>query len=197
MSLREELKQTSILFISKNKNKFIEASHILSSFNIKLEWAPFSKLEIQSSSLSDIALFAARNAFESIKKPLIVEDDGLFIKALNGFPGPFSSYIYSTIGLNGILRLMEGVDDRECFFESAVAFCNQNISKVFVGRVYGEISRVIRGSCGFGFDPIFIPKGENLTFAEMPLNYKCSISHRAVALKDFARWFLKNFKYYL
>jgi len=197
MLSKEELKQPSILFVSKNKNKFIEASYILSSFNIKLEWAPYSKLEIQSSSLIDIASFAAKNAFESIKKPLIVEDDGLFIKVLKGFPGPFSSYIYSTIGLNGILKLMEGVDDRECFFESAVAFCDQNINKVFVGRVYGEISRVIKGSYGFGFDPIFIPKGENLTFAEMPLNYKCSISHRAVALRDFAKWFLKNFKYYL
>ncbi|MEM1548990.1 MAG: XTP/dITP diphosphatase [Candidatus Methanomethylicia archaeon] len=196
MSLKEELDYQTILFVSKNKNKFIEASNILKNYGIKLDWAPFSKMEIQSISLSEIASSAAKNAFETLRKPLIVEDDGLFIKALNGFPGPYSSYVYSTIGLDGILKLMENIKDRECFFESAVAFCNGSLNKVFLGRVYGTISENIRGQGGFGFDPIFIPRGESITFAEMSLEYKCSISHRAIALKSFAEWFSKNFKYF-
>jgi len=193
MSLKEELERLTILFISKNKNKFIEASNILKRYEIKLDWIPFSKFEIQSSSLSQIALTAAKKAFEIFRKPLIVEDDGLFINALNGFPGPYSSYVYNTIGLRGILKLMEDVEDRSCFFESAVAFCDVDLIKVFLGRVYGTISKSIRGQGGFGFDPIFIPCGESLTFAEMSLEYKCSLSHRAIALRSFAEWLLKNF----
>ncbi|MCS7097097.1 MAG: RdgB/HAM1 family non-canonical purine NTP pyrophosphatase [Candidatus Methanomethylicia archaeon] len=174
----------------------MEAFEILKPYNILLDWIFFPKFEIQALNLSEIASFAARKAFEHLRKPLIVEDDGLFIKTLNGFPGPFSSYVYSTIGVNGILKLMNGVKDRECYFESAVAFCSEGICEVFIGRVYGFISEVARGQKGFGYDPIFIPKGENTTFAEISLEHKCLISHRALALRSFATWFLKNFKYF-
>lgn len=194
--MKGELGQNkSLLFITNNKNKFIEVHNILKSYEITVEWMKFNKLEIQSSCLSDIALYAARHAFNNIKRPLIVEDDGLFINSLNGFPGPFSSYIYNTIGINGILKLMEGVENRDCLFESAVAFTNGVISKVFMGCIYGKISYEARGSGGFGFDPIFIPINNLLTFAEMSLDQKCAISHRGAALRSFGEWFLKNFKY--
>ncbi|RLE55545.1 MAG: non-canonical purine NTP pyrophosphatase, RdgB/HAM1 family [Candidatus Methanomethylicota archaeon] len=185
-----------LYFVTSNKHKFLEASHILSIYHIELEMLNIGKLEIQSDSLAEIALFAAKDAFKRIRKPLLVEDAGLFIKCLKGFPGPFSSYVYKTIGVNGILRLMEGLENREAYFESAVVFCSSpQFCKVFRRRIHGYISLKAKGSGGFGFDPIFIPKGgDGSTFAELSLQSKCSLSHRGIAFKAFGEWYNRYFR---
>jgi XTP/dITP diphosphohydrolase len=122
-----------------------------------------------------------------------VEDAGLFIEALNGFPGPFSSYVYKTIGTQGVLRLMRGIKNRNALFLSAVAFCKpKSDPQVFVGKVDGVITLKERGGYGFGFDPIFQPKGKKKTFAEMRRGEKNKFSHRAKALRNFAEWFNKK-----
>ncbi len=122
----------------------------------------------------------------------MVEDSGLYIRALNGFPGPYSSYVYKTIGYFGILKLMEDVTDRGAHFKSVVAFYDGNIYKIFIGTVYGEIINDARGYYGFGFDPIFKPEGSTRkTFAEMSLKEKCMYSHRAKSITKFCIWFNK------
>ena len=94
-----------LFFVSSNNHKYQEAKSILDSFGIKLGFFRLNLEEIQSDSLKDIALKKARDAFSKCKKPLIIEDDGLFINSLNGFPGPYSSYVFKTIGNKGILNL--------------------------------------------------------------------------------------------
>ena len=117
-------------------------------------------VEVQDDSLKSIAKTSATDAVGKCGLPIIVEDAGLFIEALNGFPGPYSSYVYRTLGTEGILKLMKNVDEREAYFQSVVAFSSpEEVPKCFHGKVKGKIFREVRGRPGFGFDPIFEPSG--------------------------------------
>jgi len=113
-----------VLFASSNEHKYEEAEKILAEFGIELEFFKTDLIEIQDDSLSKIALQKALNAYEKCKKPVIIEDDGLFIDSLSGFPGPYSSYIFNTIGNNGILKLMG--DNREEQIVAIIAFCDSS-----------------------------------------------------------------------
>ena len=111
-----------VLFVSSNKNKFYEAKNILSQNGINLGFFKTPLKEIQAESLKEIAAQKADEAYRKIRKPLIIEDAGLFIESLNGFPGPFSSYVFKTIGNSGILRLLK--TNRKAKFQSVVAYCD-------------------------------------------------------------------------
>ena len=178
-------KSSDVLFASSNTHKYEEAEKILSEFRIKLEFFQTDLVEIQDESLSKIAVQKALNAYDKCKKPVIVEDDGLFIDSLSGFPGPYSSYIFNTIGNNGILKLIE--DNRGAEFVAIIAFCDSSNEPIlFESKVVGTISKNIQG-IGWGYDPIFIPENQNRTYAE--LADKNKISHRYESLKKFASWF--------
>ena len=113
-----------VLFASSNTHKYEEAKKILSEFGIKLEFFQTDLVEIQDDSLAKIAVQKALNAYDKCKKPVIIEDDGLFIESLSGFPGPYSSYIFNTIGNNGILKLTG--DNRDAQFVAIIAFCDSS-----------------------------------------------------------------------
>lgn len=176
-----------LFFLTRNKGKLKEAKMTLMGFGIKVEQLDGDRIEIQSDDLCEIALYSVKHV-DTENLPVIVEDAGLFIEALNGFPGPYSSYVYKTIGCRGILKLMEGREDRRARFKSAVAYFDGKVAKVFLGEVVGSIAYEEKGHKGFGFDPIFIPAGHNETFAEMGLKKKVQISHRAKALKALGIW---------
>lgn len=128
-----------------------------------------------------------------LKKPLVLEDSGLYINALKGFPGPYSSYVFKKIGNEGILKLMRSVKDRTAKFVCVVAFAHPKYGiRLFKGEVKGKISLEVRGSKGFGFDPIFIPEGSNKTFGEMDINEKNMFSHRSKAFKQFFQWLVRH-----
>jgi len=176
-----------LYFATKNVHKYLEAREILSEYGLEVERLAVSKVEIQSESLEEIARFAV----ESIEASgaVFVEDAGLFVEALKGFPGPYSSYVYSTIGCRGLLKLMEGVRNRKAYFESAVALkLPDGRILSFEGFVEGVIAEEERGKEGFGFDPVFVPEGQDRTFAEMDRAEKCRISHRGRALRAMADW---------
>lgn len=121
---------------------------------------------------------------------MIVEDTGLFVSTLNGFPGPYASYVNRTIGPSSLLALMGDRADREAMFVTAVAFCEVGSRpRLFMGRLKGTIAREPRGKGGFGFDPVFTPEGFPRTLAEMSLEEKASVSHRSKALAAFGEWF--------
>ena len=174
-----------VLFVSSNEEKYNEAKKILAEFGIKLEFFQTELVEIQDDSLAKIAVQKALNAYDKCKKPVVIEDDGLFIESLSGFPGPYSSYIFNTIGNNGILKLIG--DNRDAQFVAVIAFCDSsNEPTLFVSTVTGTISKNIQDG-GWGYDPIFIPKTQNKTYAE--LANKNKLSHRYESLKKFAAWF--------
>ena len=179
------LKSSDVLFASSNTHKYEEAEKILSEFSIELGFFQTELVEIQDDSLSKIALQKVLNAYEKCKKPIIVEDDGLFIDSLSGSPGPYSSYIFDTIGNNGILKLIG--DNRDAQFVAIIAFCDSSNKPIlFESSVAGTISKSIQDG-GWGYDPIFIPGKQNKTYAE--LDNKNKLSHRYESLKKFASWF--------
>ena len=108
-----------VLFVSSNKNKFYEAKNILSKIEINLGFFKIPLKEIQAESIKEIAAQKAYVAYIKCHKPVIVENAGLFIVSLNGFPGPFSAYVFNTIGKSGILRLLK--TNRKAKFQSVVA----------------------------------------------------------------------------
>ncbi|HEY4823075.1 MAG TPA: XTP/dITP diphosphatase [Candidatus Bathyarchaeia archaeon] len=178
-------------FATENSHKFQEARTILSSYGIKVRQLRRRKTEIQSDNLEEIAKFAAKALSRNHKGRVLVEDSGLFIPTLKGFPGPYSSYIYKTLGLEGVLRLMDNSQDRKAYFQSTIAIrLEDGTSRTFSGRVYGTISRKVRGKSGFGFDPIFVPERESRTFGEMTQAVKNKCSHRARTFEEFAKWYL-------
>ena len=183
-------------FVTNNIYKFHEARIVLSEFKIATAMLRIKTIEIQDDSLQNIVKAKAVDATRNCSLPLLVEDAGLFIEALNGFPGPYSSYVYRTIGTRGVLKLMESVEKRDAYFQSVVAFSSpEEVLKCFHGKVKGKISREELGSSGFGFDPIFEASGcGKKTFAEMTTNEKNEYSHRAEALRKFANWYTDNFK---
>ncbi|MEB3825599.1 MAG: XTP/dITP diphosphatase [Desulfurococcales archaeon] len=175
-------------FITSNKHKLSEANSILKQYNVELYIAGIEKIELQDDSLETISKNAAINAYNKIKSPLVTEDSGLFIESLKGFPGPYSSYTYKTLGVQGIIKLLEGMNNRKAYYEAVVTCVCPPFIEVFKGRVYGRIAEAPRGSKGFGFDPIFIPRGYEKTFGELGEETKNKISHRARAFSALGEW---------
>jgi XTP/dITP diphosphohydrolase len=179
----------NITFVSTNQNKFLEVQSILSTRSIAVDFSQIHLVEIQSDSLEEIAREKAKTAIAKMGRPVIVEDDGLFIDSLAGFPGQYSSFVFRTIGNDGILKLLARSAERSAYFSSVIAFYNGITLSISDGRVDGRISdRITEG--GWGYDPVFVPDGTDLTFAELKKS-KNEYSHRKRALEKFAKWYLK------
>lgn len=200
--------QLTINFVTSNKNKVREFRQILEP-EIKVNHIKISYPELRSDNPEEIARNAAETLANTLKKSkrifgaqkiskkfsselkktVVVEDSGLFIRALNDFPGTCSAYIHKRIGLQGILKLMEGIENRECAYKSAVAFCKPNKKPIsFLGEENGKVAEKIRGNFGFGHDPIFIPEDRDKTYAEIK---NCE------ELKKFRRMAVNKLKNYL
>lgn len=185
--MKKKLKMNKVYFATSNpwkykevKEKFEPAGIELGRFNLKL-------LEIQDGTHEEIALISARDAFKKKQKPVFVEDAGLHIKSLKGFPGEFSAYIFKTIGIKGILKLMENIKKRDADFISVIAYKDSKQEKVFKAVCRGSITYDIRGEDGFGYDPIFKPSGYGKTFAE-DYSLKKRLSHRVKSTKMIINW---------
>ena len=182
-----------VFFATGNINKFNEAKSILSPLGYSVAMLKMKGDEIQSDNLQDIAQTAAIDAFNRTQLPIFVEDAGLFIDALDGFPGPYAAYAYKTIHNSGILKLMNDQVERKATFRSVIVYCDPTLKKPqsFTGESKGTITQTERkaeGKSGFGFDPIFRPSGSSKTFAEMTIIEKNKYSHRATAIRKFAKW---------
>ena len=124
--------------------------------------------ELRSDDPEEITKDAAKRVAEELKKPIVVEDSGLFIEALNDFPGTCSAYIHKRIGLKGILKLMENIDDRTCYYRSAVGYCEPGKAPIsFFGEEKGTVAKEVKGNYGFGHDPIFIPENSKEPYGEI------------------------------
>jgi len=178
-------------FVTSNIHKFQEARRVLSEYKIATAKLKVGAVEIQDDNLENIAKASALDAVKNCGLPIFVGDSGLFVEALNGFPGPYSAYVYRTVGTKGILKLMKNIENRDAYFQSVIAFSSpEEQTTCFSGKVEGKISLQELGTSGFGYDPIFEPsKGDGRTFAEMTTAQKNLYSHRAEALRKFAEWY--------
>lgn len=178
-----------IFFATSNKYKFNEVKNIASEYGIILKHLDEKPPEIQSDNLEEIAQQSLIQILVRKSSPIFVEDAGLFIEALKGFPGPYSSYVFRTIGCDGILKLMQNIKNRSASFLSVIAYGEARLEPlVFTGVTKGVITFENRGSGGFGFDPIFLPHDSMETFGEMSVEEKNFFSHRAKAARKLFQW---------
>jgi XTP/dITP diphosphohydrolase len=193
-----------ITFVTTNPGKVREAAAYLDD---SVEQVAFDYPEPQAAEFSTVAAHGARRAYEQIGAPVIVDDAGLSIDALAGFPGPFSSYVEETLGIERVAALARREDDQSAAFHAVVGYCDGGPIEttdaagltvdtddtddeappvaLFSGVVSGRIVAP-RGDGGFGYDPIFEHDGQ--TFAERSPGGKNAISHRGKALAAFAAW---------
>jgi XTP/dITP diphosphohydrolase len=189
-----EANKVKVNFASGNPDKIAEVKRILSKHAIRVDPIDSKVREIQANTLEEIAADSARTTADLLAKGIVVEDAGLFITSLGGFPGPYSSYVHNTIGCQGILRLMAEKKNRNAVFRSAVSYCDPNSKPIiFTGEVKGNISLEERSGREFGYDPIFVPEQlDGRTFSEITLAEKNNISHRSQSFTKFATWFLSR-----
>lgn len=161
-----------IIFATSNKYKFQVAQKSLKGSVFKLIQKKIKTPEIQSESVEEIAAFSARWAADILKKPVVVSDGGCYIKALNGFPGPFIKYINKWLSANDLLNLMKDKKNRIVFWRDCLAYCEPGKKpKTFV---YDFESGMIAKKPGaknyrknYGWiDTLFIPRGYSKTLSE-------------------------------
>ena len=200
-------------YVTTNPGKVHEAEEYLGS---GVEQLDYDYTEIQSDDLGEIAARGAREAYRHAGEPTLVDDAGLFVRALDGFPGPYSSYVEDTIGVERTWELAREEDDRRASFRCVLAYCDgegfeaspdpidsddrvvaaaagpdadEGAEALPVKLFEGRVRGELvepRGEGGFGFDPIF--EHDGTTFAEMDAEAKNAISHRGRALAKFAEW---------
>ncbi len=164
--------------VTSNEGKYKEYKDKLSKY-YEIEMLNIDYPEIQADELEDVVEYAIDDLKEHA--PLIIDDSGLFIEKLKGFPGVYSSYVMRTLGCDGILRLLENIDLRKARFECVIGFIGKEM-KLFKGESFGYITKKKLGTKGFGYDPIFRPEGREQTYAEMWTKEKNKISHRGRAM---------------
>jgi len=192
-------KESKVLyFVTSNTHKFNEINILFQKKALKYELEQLSlpTTEIQASSVKEVALFKLKSINEKINSSYFIEDAGFFIDhPLNGFPGVYSSYVMKTIGNEGILKLINNFEQTEAHFISVIALYFKPLNEIlcFEGIVKGKIAKDMRGSSGFGYDPIFLPNDmPNKTFAELSIEEKNSISHRGKAWRKFISFLINN-----
>jgi XTP/dITP diphosphohydrolase len=163
------------VFVTSNLNKWREAQRIL---GYAIERVELDLDELQAESTAAVALAKARAAYARLNRPVIVEDAGVELVGLGGFPGPFIKYWEKLGGLESICRAADGLGDRRVRAVCALGVCSESGSEVVEGAVEGMLSLHPRGSSGFGWDAIFVPQGEGRTFGEMSAAEKDARSHR-------------------
>lgn len=179
-------------FVTHNEHKFFEVKHYVEKKNIMIEWINLEYAEIQADTTEEISRRSAEDLGGRIEGPFFLEDTGLYIESLSGFPGPYSSYVQKTIGNEGIIKLMDGILNRNAYFMTVISFFNRGKIHQFVGRVEGIISTKPSGNNGFGYDPIFIPADAEKSLGEMSVDEKNLFSHRIRALEKFIEWLNKG-----
>lgn len=170
-----------IHFATSNKDKLKEARSIL---GIDIE--PLS-IEVDEVQILDPIVCVekkAEYAFAKAQTPLLVEDTSLFFEAWNGLPGVFIDYFMKSVDVDGLLKLLKDEQNRHAKAQTSLCYFDGKKKVVAIGIIEGTITNFQRGKNGFGWDPIFIPRGANRTFAEMDSEEKNSISMRKLALMD-------------
>ncbi len=135
------------------------------------------------------ALIKAKYCYEKTGIPSLGDDSGLVVEALDGRPGIYSARYAGdhdfAKNIEKVLEEMQGVSNRNAYFTTVLCFYNEQGAFYFEGKVHGELLTENRGHQGFGYDPIFVAHGEEITFAEMDPEDKNKISHRKNALDKF------------
>lgn len=187
-----------VILASNNKNKIKEIKVLFENTDIEIvslkEVGFNDEIEENGKTFSENALIKAKTIYDIYKIPVISDDSGLEVDALNGEPGVYSAR-WSGQGDEAnndkLLKLMEGVENRKANYACVICYYNgESEAKFFEGKCYGEIGFERYGTGGFGYDPLFILEGKKDTFATISLEEKNKMSHRSIAIKKLAAYLL-------
>lgn len=190
------VRKMNIIFATNNENKLKEINHLLgNSFNL-LSLKDFKiedDIPENEYTLEENAMYKARFIYKKFNMNVFADDTGLEIDALNGAPGVHSARFAgenkdSDANIEKVHSLMGSAKNRKARFRTVIALILDGKEFLFEGIVNGKIINEKRGREGFGYDPVFVPEGGKLTFAEMTLAEKNHISHRARAFEKFRKF---------
>ena len=174
-----------IYFITGNKNKLAEATQIIGDIKpFELQSQHIDLPEYQGEP-DDIAIAKCKEALRILDKPVLVEDTSLCFNAMKGLPGPYIKWFLEKLKPEGLHKMLNSYEDKSAYALCIFAYGEPGKEvRLFHGKTDGSIVEP-RGPRNFGWDPVFLPDGKNLTYAEMPKEEKNLLSHRYKALKAF------------
>ncbi len=182
---QNRLVPATLAFVTSRAEKAQEARRM--GFNVLQR--PLELPEPQALDPSDIVEAKARAAYELLAVPVLVEDSGLAVSAWGGFPGALVKWLEKSVGLEGIARMLDAFPDRSATAVCVVAAFDGSTLQAARGEARGAIAPSPRGSGGFGWDRLFVPEGQERTFAEMTPEEKDRVSHRWRAWESLASRF--------
>lgn len=158
-----------IVYVTGNWAKIMSARQILEPLGFEVEQKKMEVPELQKDSIEEVAKYSAKWASDELKCAVLKNDSGLCVDALNGFPGPYTHYVDDTLGEDGLLKLLDGVENRKAHFEEVLAYCEYGKDPVvFKSITNGTIALEKSGEYGWSWDFIFIPDGEDKTLGTHP-----------------------------
>ena len=158
-----------ITYVTGNWAKIASAKQTLEPLGYEIDNIKMETPEIQADDVTEVSKYSAKWAAEKLNVPVLKNDSGLFVNGLKGFPGVYTHYADDTIGEDGLLKLMEGIEDRTAYFKESIAYCEPGKEPVvFEGLTKGKIDIKKSGTFGWSWDFIFIPDGEDKTLGCFP-----------------------------
>ncbi len=200
--MRPRPSDPSIAFVTRNGAKYARAADVLAKADISLRWAAVEVPEVQDDSVRNVAIAKARSAAALVRPPLLIEDSGLYLDDLNGFPGPYVKYVLKTLGVEGFGRLLSGLERRGGCLASVLVYVDpDHKSHVFEN----EATRVTLApvpTSGTVTDGgwselwrLLIPEGESLAWPALPLDRRKAIVARwqeRSVFQLFASWYRES-----
>ena len=180
-----------IYLVTKNKHKVEEIKTVMKKFNVDVEQIPEEKYEDKSMTLTEVAEYNAKMFYKKYKKPVMVDDTGVFFKAYSNFPGSQPKRIYNELGYPGLLKKLEG-KNKEAYFETVVGYYDGSVLKTFSGILECTADDKVHD-----LDVDVLPYERILFVNGKPLSKfsrseKNKISHRAIAFKKLGEWLNKR-----
>lgn len=173
-----------IYYVTGNDLKVKLAKSIFEKRGVEVIQEDIDTPEIQSLDCKEIADYSSKYACELLNKPVLKNDSGFFIEALDGFPGALAKYAENTIKAEGYIKLLEGKENRKAYWVEVLSYCEPGCDPVsFASYSYGRIANEVHEGQGYDYDKIFIPDNENRTFSEMSEEEHISFFNQDAYLK--------------
>jgi XTP/dITP diphosphohydrolase len=187
-------KAKEIIVVTSNPQKALEINQALEKFGITAVRYNADLIEIQGLRIEDIIKYKVEQAYALVKKPVIVDDTGIFFAGFNHFPGAYCRYMFMALGFNGLFKLI--TLGQKAYFSSFIAYkasANSPV-KLFNGKCHGTLITELRGQrkAKMPYDNIFIPKGDTRTFSQMSVADKQQYDHRSKAVRKLAHYLAKD-----
>ena len=190
------MEKMKVALATTNEEKAREVRAALSPFGIRIEHAA---LEMRESGTDQdaIARQKARQAYKALKRPVIVEDTGVYFAGLDDFPGVLAKRVFLKIGFKGLLEKAAVARGRRAYFKTTLAYCNGKTIRTFEGTLHGTLTYDVdyagyRKRPKLPYEAFFVPSGEKRRLCGISRREKAKFSHRAKACRKFAKWFSKR-----